>query len=40
MSIERDLLAMTCLTREQRYQGGGLFAVSGAGAGVGSESDE
>lgn len=42
MSIERDLLAMTCLTRDQRYRECGSFAVSGAGAGagVGSESDE
>lgn len=38
MSIERDLLAMTCLTREQRCRECGSFAVSGAG--VGSESDE
>ncbi len=40
MSIERDLLAMTCLTRDQRYRENGSFAVPGAGAGVGSESDE
>ncbi len=40
MSIERDLLAMTCLTRDQRYRECGLFAVSGAGSTVGSESDE
>ncbi len=40
MSIERDLLAMTRLTRDERYRGGGSFAVSGAGPAVGSESDE
>lgn len=40
MSIERDLLAMTRLTRDQRYRECGSFDVSGAGAGVGSESDE
>lgn len=40
MSIERDLLAITSLTRDQRYREYGSFDVSGAGAGVGSESDE
>lgn len=40
MSIERDPLAMIRLTRDQRYREFGSFAVSGAGAGVGSESDE
>lgn len=40
MSIERDLLAMTSLTRDQRYRECGSFAVFGAGSGVGSESDE
>ncbi len=40
MSIERDLLAMTRLTRDQRYRECGSFDVSGAGTGVGSESDE
>lgn len=40
MSLERDLLAMTCLTREQRYRECGSFDLSGAGSGVGSESDE
>lgn len=38
--MNRDLLAMACLTQDQVYQECGSFAVFGAEPGVGSESDE
>lgn len=38
--MNRDLLAMVCLTQDQVYQECGSLAVSGAEPGVGSESDE